>query len=160
MAKKEKALVVGESRWDGRLLTLIGTYIKMVLAMAVMAGIGFAIFTAVGEVVGIVALSVFAFLGLCWAEVIFIKWDTKNMVVSGQRMQFKANTLNLFFNIIKWMFLSVITLGIYALWLPIKVRKWQVKNTVCFPEEVEKEVDENEPVINYYEYDDEEELDD
>ena len=160
MAKKDKALVAGESRWEGRLLTLIGTYIKAVLAMAVMAGIGFAIFTAVGEVVGIVALAVLAFIGFCWAEVIFIKWDTKNMVISGQRLKFTASTLNLFFNVLKWAFLSIITFGIYALWLPIKVRKWQIKNTVAFPEVTEEEVDENEPVINYYEYDDEEELDD
>ena len=68
-----------------------------------------------------------------------------------------------------------ITFGIFSLWLPIKVRKWQIKNTVSIPEEAE-EVEEAEaeeeteeaeveaeeeyqgPKITFVEYDDEDEV--
>ena len=162
---KEKEYVVGTvSKWDGGLLSLIGTFLLMFLVIGIMAGIGVAIAFAIGAfaegaapamlAIGIAAIVLFAWLGFCWSMIIFIKWDTKHTVISGQRMQFKVGTLNLFFNMIKWTVLTVITVGIYGLWLPVKIRKWQVKNTVSHPEE--DEYGYGAPEINYYEYDDEE----
>ena len=161
MAKKNtQPEVVAESKWDGRLLTLIGTSILQFLAIALMIGIGAGIAFALGAfnaeadatmaIVGYVVMAVFAMIGICWADIIFIKWDTKHTVISGQRLKFKAGALNLFFNIIKWTFLTVITLGIYSFWLWIKVRKWMVKHTVSFPEETEEEGNVVEPQITYY----------
>ena len=146
MAKKNKELeVVAESKFDGRLLTLFGTNLLQVLVIALMAGIGAAIAYALNfNVVGIVVLAVFAYIGVCWSNILFIKWDTKHTVISGQRLQFKAGALNLFFNYIKWIFLTVITCGIYGLWLYIKVRKWMVKHTVSSPEE------EDQGDVSYY----------
>ncbi len=162
MAKKKELVAGAQSKWDGRLLTLIGTYLLMVLVLAIFVGAGVGIAVAIGAfaenaetlmlVLGIVAIAVLGLIGWCWALVIFIKWDTKHMVVSGQRLRFTASTINLFFNILKWTFLSVITAGIYALWLPIKVRKWQVKHMVSSPEE--DDYGYAQPEVNYY-YDEE-----
>ena len=168
MAKKNNELeVVAESKFDGRLLPLFGTNLLQVLVIVIMAAIGAAIAVALGSVsivdnsikfatnmsnvkviLGYVAVGVFTFIGICWANIIFIKWDTKHVVISGQRLQFKAGALNLFFNIIKWIILSVITLGIYTLWLYIKIRKWMVKHTVSSAEESED--DACNPQVSYY----------
>ena len=152
MAKKNKELVVeAVSKFDGRLLPLWGTYLLQILALGVMAGIGAAIAIVLEfNLIGIVALCVFAGIGYCWACIIGSKWWTKHTVISGQRMKFKASALNLFFNIIKWTFLTVITVGIYSLWMPIKVQKWATKHTVSSPEE--DEYGYAAPQITYYEY--------
>ena len=164
MAKKSKKTeVVAESKWDGRLLTYIGVGLLQLLVIAIMAGVGAAIAYALGafaaeadptmQIVGYIAIGVCAMVGFCWACIIYAKWDMKHTVISGQRMKFTANTMNLVFNIIKWTVLTVITLGIYGLWMPIKVRKWQVANTVSEPEENAYGV--GAPQITYYTVDDE-----
>lgn len=56
-------------------------------------------------------------------------WETKHTVINGKRLQFDGNALQLFGNWIKWFLLTVITLGIYGLWLPIKLRKWKTMHT-------------------------------
>ena len=72
-------------------------------------------------------------LGLAAAEIRFIKWDTKHTVISGNSIKFNGNAFQLLGNCIKWTFLTIITVGIFALWLPIKVRKWKVKHMELQP---------------------------
>lgn len=168
MAKKNKELVVNaESKFDGRLLTLWGKCLLQVLVLAIMTVIGAVI--ACVNVVGngtpwaedlqnpvtillVLVGGIVIALGFCWACIIGIKWEAKHTVISGQRLKFNAGSLNLFFNCIKWTLLTIITLGIYALWMPIKVRKWQVKHTVSYAEE--DEYGYSAPQITYYEYED------
>ena len=172
MAKKEKELVVSESKWDGRLLTLIGRVLLQVIVFGIFAAVGFVVATnniigkggpwiediqnPVNLVLVIVGAAIIGF-GFCWAAIIGIKYNVKHTVISDQRMQFKAGTFNLFFNCIKWVFLTVITIGIYGLWVPVKVKQWKAKHTVSYPEEVEAEEEENvvEYPITYYTVDDE-----
>ena len=144
MAKKNKAQV-NNSVFTGRLLNLIGTWILMILIIAIMAGAGVALVMVVGGVgqegteigglqLALIAVAVFlVLLGLCWAEIRFIKWDTKHTVISGNSIKFNANAFQLLGNCLKWTFLSIITVFIYALWLPIKVRKWKVKHMELQP---------------------------
>jgi len=42
---------------------------------------------------------------------------------------FDGNGGQLFGNYIKWFLLTIITLGIYSLWLSINRKKWVVKHT-------------------------------
>lgn len=58
------------------------------------------------------------------------KWYNQNKVIDGYQMRFTGRGIHLFGNYIKWMLLSIITLGIYLFWLPIKFRGWIVKNTI------------------------------
>ena len=144
MAKKNKAQV-NNSVFTGRLLNLIGTWILMILIIAIMAGAGVALVMFVGGVgqegteigglqIALIAVAaVLALIGLCWAVIRFMKWDLKHTVISGNKIHFNGNALQLLGNCVKWTFLTIITVGIYGLWLPIKVRKWKVKHMELQP---------------------------
>lgn len=170
MAKKNKSqkVVVGtQSFWDGRLLTLIGITLLAILIIAIFVGVGVGIAFAIGSfngiehgeitnrssfVIGIAAIAIFSVIGACWASILFIRWVTNHTVISGRRLSFNGNTVNLLFNMIKWTFLSIITLGIYSLWLPIKIKQWEVSHTTSEPEADEAGF--AVPEVTYY-YDDE-----
>lgn len=150
MLKKSQAADKVVSKFDGKLRGRIGKGILQLLAIAIMGGIGYVAFTALEGVAGIAILGVCAAIGLCWARIIKLKWKAKHTIVSGYRMKFKASALGLFFNILKWIFLSVITVGIYALWLPIKVKQWRAKHTTA--EDFVTEVSYNQPKVTFYTY--------
>ncbi len=139
MAKKNKVAKVNNSVFTGRLLTLIGTWILMILIIGIMAGGGVALVMTIGseggtlQLVAIAITAILALIGLCWAAIRFMKWETKNTIISGNRVKFNANAFQLLGNCIKWTFLSIITVGIYAFWLPIKVRKWKVSHMELQP---------------------------
>ena len=138
-AKKIKKSQVNNSVFTGRLLNLIGTWIVMILIIGIMAGAGVALVMTIGkdggtmQLVAIAATAILMLIGLAWAEIRFIKWDTKHTVISGNSIKFNGNAFQLLGNCIKWTFLTIITVGIYALWLPIKVRKWKVKHMELQP---------------------------
>ena len=144
-AKKLKKSQVNNSVFTGRLLNLIGTWIVMFLIVGIMVGAAVALVVVVGGVgaegttMGVMQFALIAvgaflvLLGLAAAEIRFIKWDTKHTVISGNSIKFNGNAFQLLGNCIKWTFLTIITVGIYGLWLPIKVRKWKVKHMELQP---------------------------
>ena len=144
-AKKLKKAQVNNSVFTGRLLNLIGTWILMILIIAIMGGAAAALVVVVGGVgaegteMGIMQFALIAvgaflvLLGLAWATIRFMKWDAKHTIISGNSIKFTGNALQLLGNCFKWTFLTIITVGIYGLWLPIKVRKWKVKHMELQP---------------------------
>jgi hypothetical protein len=138
-AKKLKKSQVNNSVFTGRLLNLIGTWIVMILIIAIMAGAGVALIMTIGkdggtmQLVAIAVTAVLALIGLAWAAIRFMKWETKHTVISGNSIKFNGNAFQLLGNCIKWTFLTIITVGIYGLWLPIKVRQWKVKHMELQP---------------------------
>ena len=56
-------------------------------------------------------------------------WEAKHTVINGKRLQFDGTAIQLFGNWIKWLFLCIITLGIYGFWLNISLKKWKTKHT-------------------------------
>ena len=70
-------------------------------------------------------------LGICypWAFCMVYRWEAKHTVINGNRLQFDGTATQLFGKWILWMFLSVITCGIYIFWLNIALKKWKVKHT-------------------------------
>ena len=44
-------------------------------------------------------------------------------------MKFDGTGAQLFGSYIKWFLLSIVTFGIYTLWLPIKMQQWITKHT-------------------------------
>ena len=144
-AKKLKKAQVNNSVFTGRLLNLIGTWILMILIIAIMGGAAAALVVVVGGVgaegtvmgpmqFALIAVGAFlVLLGLAWAAIRFMKWDAKHTIISGNSIKFKGNAFQLLGNCFKWTFLTIITVGIYALWLPIKVRKWKVKHMELQP---------------------------
>jgi uncharacterized membrane protein YjgN (DUF898 family) len=64
-------------------------------------------------------------------------WEMNHTIINGKRLKFNGKAVSLFGHWILWIFLSIITLGIYILWLNIALKKWIVKNTTF--EETAKE---------------------
>lgn len=95
-----------ESKFDGRLLGLIGIGILQVLLTAITLG-----------------------LGAPWAVCMKERWMAKHTVIDGKRLVFDGKGGQLFGNYIKWFLLTIITLGIYSFWLGIKMKQWVVSHT-------------------------------
>jgi len=55
-------------------------------------------------------------LGICypWACCMIYNWETKHTVINGRRLKFTGTAMQLFGNWIKWLLLTVITLGSIA----------------------------------------------
>ncbi|MCC3867740.1 DUF898 domain-containing protein [Terrisporobacter mayombei] len=98
------------SRFEGGLLGLIGLIGVNILAWAI------TILT----------------LGIAtpWAMCIKYRWEAKHTVIEGRRLKFIGSGGSLFLHYIKWLILTIITLGIYGFWLYIKMLQWKVENTV------------------------------
>lgn len=69
-------------------------------------------------------------LGLAtpWAICIGARWYAKHTTIDGRQVVFDGTGWQLFGNFVKWFFLSIITLFIFSLWIPIKMAKWAVKH--------------------------------
>lgn len=100
-----------DSYFDGGLLELIGWFILKYLIT---------IFT----------------LGIArpWGECMLIRYQTNHTVLNGKRLKFEGSGGSLFVEIFKWLFFSIITLGIYVFWVPVKKYKWILSN-IHFEEE-------------------------
>lgn len=94
-----------ESYFDGGLLGLLG--VKILSGFVSMISLGFA-WPAM----------------YCFEK----RWIYKHTVVGGYRLKFTGTGMQLFGKYILWTFLTIITLGIYGLWLPIKYQKWETKH--------------------------------
>lgn len=76
------------------------------------------------------ALTVFT-LGIAypWAMCAQYAWRIDNLTVNGYQMRFDGQGHQLIGMWIKWWLLTIVTLGIYGLWVPIKLIKWQATHT-------------------------------
>ena len=75
-------------------------------------------------------VTVFTF-GICypWGLCMVYGWKINHTVINGHRMKFHGSAFGLFGNWIKWLLLSIVTLGIYLFWVGIKLEDWKAKNT-------------------------------
>lgn len=94
-----------DSYFDGKLLELIGWNILSCLITIVTFGIA-----------------------APWGKCMLLKFEIEHTVINGKRLKFIGNGGNLFVEQFKWIFFTIITLGIYAFWIPIKRTKWVVSN--------------------------------
>ncbi len=96
---------MGESKFTGRLIGLIG--IGLLQILLVLITIGFA---------------------LPWAVVIKQRWYAKHTYIDGKQLVFKGTGGQLFGKYVVWLLLTFVTIGIYGFWLVIKVKKWTTKH--------------------------------
>ena len=85
---------------------------------------------------GILAMLVTVFtLGICYpfALVLRERWRAKHSYIEGQRLVFTGSAMGLFGNWIKWLLLSMVTLGIYLFWVGPRLAKWTWENTDLDP---------------------------
>ena len=77
------------------------------------------------------ALIVIFTLGIAtpWAICLKEKWYADHTIIDGEQLTFDGNGMQLFGNYIKWFLLTIVTIGIYAFWLNIKMKAWVVSHT-------------------------------
>ena len=70
-------------------------------------------------------------LGICYpfAVVLRQRWRAKHSYIDGKQLIFTGSAWGLFGNWIKWLLLSIITLGIYLFWVGSRIQKWVWENT-------------------------------
>lgn len=56
-------------------------------------------------------------------------WLAKHTFINGRQLQFTGTGMQLFANWIKWSLLTVVTLGFYAFFIQIAIKKWTVSHT-------------------------------
>ena len=149
MKRKDVINKYGESVFDGKVKGYIGNCILQVLAILFFTAIGGAAFYFLGGsaiqveeetislaqdqilflVLGVAALLFFVYLGVTWSFCISLRWTLKHTTISGFRLYFDGKTIQLFGNFLKWFFLTIITLGIYSFFIPVRYKQWEVKHT-------------------------------
>ena len=77
------------------------------------------------------ALITVATFGICYpfALVLRERWRAKHSYIDGYRLVFTGSATALFGNWIKWLCLSVITLGIYLFWVGPRIARWKWEHT-------------------------------
>ena len=82
-----------------------------------------------GRLIGLIGVNLLQWLLTPWAVCIKQRWLARNTIIDGKRLTFDGTGGQLFGNYIKWLLLTIITLGIYSFWLSIKMQQWIVKHT-------------------------------
>ena len=100
-----KGPVRTDSYFDGGLLELIGWYLLCGLIIGITLGIA-----------------------APWAQCMLYKYQYKHTVYNGKRLKFEGNGGELFVQRFIWIFLSIITLGIYLFFIPVKKQQWITSN--------------------------------
>lgn len=103
--KVEKKVERTDSYFDGKVLELIGYGILSFLITAATLGIASA-----------------------WAEKLLIAYKIDHTIYNGKRLKFEGTGASLFVQKFKWIFFTIITLGIYSFWIPIRKEQWIVSN--------------------------------
>ena len=70
-------------------------------------------------------------LEICYpfAVVFRQRWKAKHSSINGRQLVFTGSALDLFRKWIKWLLLSIGTLGIYVFWVGPRVQKWIWEHT-------------------------------
>ena len=169
MAKNKKTEAnVPVTKWVGTAYSFLSTLLLAFLAFGfmvaipVVAGVALGVFNVGGDkmmlLVILIAMLVCALIGLSWAIVIFMKWSVKNTLINGQKMKLKGCALGLFVNVLKWLFFTIITVGLYIFWIPVALARWKADHVVAVEEkaEVKAEEEANQPRIVFYTEEDDE----
>ena len=64
-----------------------------------------------------------------WAVCYRQRWFAEHTYIDGKQLAFTGKAIELFGQYIKWLLLTIITLGIYSLWLNIKMHAWVLSKT-------------------------------
>ncbi len=96
---------VAKSVWTGSVLGLIGASLAMGFISVLTLGIG-----------------------IPWAISYYIRYIAEHMTIHGHRLSFDGTGGQLIGNWIKWVLLSIVTLGIYSFWIPNNIWIWITKH--------------------------------
>ena len=103
--EKTKKEIRTDSYFDGSLIELIGWRVLAFLITIITLG-----------------------FGAPWAQCMLYSYQIKHTVYNGKRLKFEGTGGDLFVNMFKWVVFSILTLGIYILFIPVKKTKWVISN--------------------------------
>ena len=69
-------------------------------------------------------------IGAPWAIALEKTAECHHTVICGKRLKFIGNPRELMWHWLLWGFLSIITLGLYAIVAKIRMEQWEIANTV------------------------------
>lgn len=86
--------------------------------------------TYLGTAILATLITVFT-LSICFpfALVLTERWRAKHTYIDGQRLVFSGTGMGLFGLWIKWLPLTIITVGIYSFWVAPRIQQWRVEHT-------------------------------
>lgn len=83
---------------------------------------GYSLLTAI---IGTLTLGI----AIPWCICMVMNWEAENSIIDGKRCWFDGSGGELFGKYILWWLLSIVTLGIFALAIPGKMKQYQVEHT-------------------------------
>lgn len=90
-----------------------------------------------GGVLGLIGTNLLAGLvsfiplvGVVWGDVIKLRWEKGHTVTDSRRMIFVGSVGSLFLKYLVWGILTLFTFGIFAIFVPVKLLRWQAENTI------------------------------
>lgn len=95
----------GRFTFDGGPSTYFGTLILSVIIVVFTLGIGYPFSFVLRE-----------------------RWKAKHTYIDGKQLRFTGTGTGLFGLWIKWWLLTIVTLGIYLLWVPPRLEAWRVEH--------------------------------
>lgn len=63
---------------------------------------------------------------VCYKE----SWIAKHTHLGGQTLYFNGRGVDLFGKWLLWLLLSIVTIGIFSLFIPVRLKKWKVAHTL------------------------------
>lgn len=104
--KMRESIAMGESVFTGSMFGLLGIDLATIFLSALTFGLAYPWL-------------------LCWRE----SWYAEHTYINGKQLYFDGTGGQWFGRWLLWALLTIITLGIYGLWVPIKIEQWRVKHT-------------------------------
>ncbi len=68
-------------------------------------------------------------IGYAWGQKMVLAWETRHTHIGGSPLVFYGTGGQLFVKYLLFVLLTPLTLGIYALFFPVRIMKWKLKNT-------------------------------
>lgn len=75
-------------------------------------------------------VSIVPFVGIAWGDIIKLRWEKGHTVTDSRRLIFVGSVGSLFLKYLAWGILTILTLGIFAIFIPVKLLRWQAENTI------------------------------
>ena len=57
------------------------------------------------------------------------KWETEHTYIEGKQLEFTGDPFELFGTYIIWWVITIINLGIYSLFITVRLKQWEVEHT-------------------------------
>ena len=148
--KKQERKGGTQTSWKSRVVTFLGALLLAILT--------FVVFTVVGAYMAIhriyhvggpwyedlqdLVTILFLYLGVAVIGVgfalvnfIYLEWTINHVAIYGSGLEYVGRTVDKYCHFVKWILLTFLTVGAYALLIPLRIKEWRMKNVAPVAEE-------------------------